>query len=135
MQKKPFSVLFLQSQHGSEKISALSEPLQQKGYWVDTVERIEQASEFLEQRTYDMFLMDITDISVGECLSLIQMLRDLTTDLIVISDHVDDKWYQKAMNIGVSTIFTKPINPALLENMVDNCKKVKNASPSYLKGC
>lgn len=135
MVKKAFSVLFLEPRLNAEKMDTLSEPLEDKGYLVDTARHIEEANEFLDRRDYDMFLMDITDISMGECLNLIQRIQSLKTDLIVISDHVDDKWYQKALHVGVSTVFTKPINPTLLEDMVDRCKKIKNSSVPYPRGC
>jgi DNA-binding NtrC family response regulator len=129
MQKKQeeFSVLFLQSQQEAGKFSKLSEPLEEKGCWVDMAQHIEEANRFLDHRSYDMLLMDISDISMGECLNLISRLRKLKTNLVVISDHLDSKWYQKAMDIGVSTIFTKPINPAQLENIVDQYKRVRSS--------
>jgi DNA-binding NtrC family response regulator len=125
--QEEFSVLFLQSQQEAGKFSKLSEPLEEKGCWVDMAQHIEEASAFLDHRSYDMLLMDISDISMGECLNLISRLRKLKTNLVVISDHLDSKWYQKAMDIGVSTIFTKPINPAQLEDIVDKYKRIRSS--------
>jgi DNA-binding NtrC family response regulator len=119
-----FSVLFLRPQQEAGKSSKLSETLEEMGYWVEMAQNMEEASEFLDQSSYDIFLMDISDFSMGECLDLINRLRKLKTDLVVISDHLDSKWYQKAMDIGVSTIFTKPIDPAQLSDIVGNYKRV-----------
>jgi DNA-binding NtrC family response regulator len=130
MQEKLFSVLLLQSRQDAEELGSIPVPLGDGRYWVDTAQHIEEANALLDQRTYDMFFMDISDTSIGECLNLINRVRDLETDLIMISDHVDGKWHQKAMNIGVSTIVTKPINPTLLQEMVKKHKKIRGFSDS-----
>jgi DNA-binding NtrC family response regulator len=121
MRKESISVLFLQPQQQTDKLNLLFEILEKEGYWVDKAQRIEEVDTFLEQHIYDMFLIDVTDISMGECIKSIQKLRSHKTNIIVISDHANDKWNQKASNLGVSAIFNKPITPVLLQDMLEKC--------------
>jgi DNA-binding response OmpR family regulator len=92
---------------------------------VDKIQYIEEVGYFLDQHIYDIFLMDISNISIGECLPIIRRLRFFDTQIMVISDRVSDKWHRNALNMGVSGIFSEPINPAVLENVMDNCAKIR----------
>jgi DNA-binding response OmpR family regulator len=123
----PISVLFLQTRRGAERPEILT-PMEKKGCWVDKAMDIEEVYAYLDQHDYDIFLMDISDISIGECLPLIQKIKPLNVAIIIISDRINDKWHQNAPNLGVSGIFSEPINPVILEGVIDNCTKSRNHS-------
>ena len=102
--------------------------MQKKGYCVDKAMYFEEVYAYLDQHDYDILLMDISDISMGECLPLIQRIKPLNVDIIIISDRTNYKWRQNTTNLGVSGIFSEPINPAILEGVIDNCARSRNHS-------
>ncbi len=121
MQEILRSILFLYSRHEDEKFGNLTVFLEEKGYRVDITQHIEETDTFLDRGTYDMLLMDITDFSVGDCVRLFQRIRNLKTNLIVITDYPDEKQYREIMNIRKFIHLYKPVDSKLLKIIVERC--------------
>ncbi len=127
MHKRLFSVLYLQTLPEARNLETPPEFFNKKNYRVDKVRHYKEANACLDSRTYDIFLVDLSNISIGECLGLIQKARSLDICIFMVSDHINKKWFHNAQNLGVSGFFNKPIDPIMIENVAGDCAKSKSS--------
>lgn len=95
-----FSILFLQHQDGCKELGTFASFFEEQGYEIDYAQQLNEAEALLCQYTYDIFIIDDSHISKDKCLNLIKRLEGTPIHIIMISDHLNNKCYQKVSDIG-----------------------------------
>lgn len=105
----------------------VNEYLEDKNYKVDYAFDIDEAQNFIEQNTYDLFLFDV-NVPSGNGFSLLQDLRDnkINTPAIFITALNNIKDMKTGFKSGCDDYIKKPFELDELELRIDNIKRLYN---------
>ncbi len=94
---------------------ALSKAIQSSGLYADIANSGEEALQMLEQKNYDLILMDI-NMPGMDGFQTVKTIRQkgMQTPIIIISGRKEDIDTLYGLNIGADDYITKPFNPITL---------------------
>jgi adenylate cyclase len=117
----------------------LSRRLQQQGHTVEQAEDGKQALTILEDRDYDLVLLDIVMPRLDGYEVLARMKADdrlRHVPVIVISSLNEVQSVTRCLDMGADDYVTKPFNPALLRARVEACltkKRLRDQQQAYTR--
>lgn len=105
-------------------VALLTEILSQAGYEVLSSTQPSQALKTLQERSFDMVVLDqrMSEMSGSDFLTSLRQ-RDAATPVIVVSGYLESASAQEFINRGVSGIFFKPLNIFALLKRVEEIFK------------
>jgi CheY-like chemotaxis protein len=114
-QRRPLRILLVED--NKDTLRSLSRILGQRGYHVQTAERLSEAMEAATGHTYDLVLSDI-ELPDGTGLELMRNLGGKTAHGIAMSGYGSEEDIQQSLAAGYDEHLTKPVDIHRLEQAI-----------------